>query len=91
MNYTRIEKYINTFEPINEGRRNKALHNAGLLLRKNFGLTGDAMVSALSEVNQSCRPPLSDAEPQTKRSNTDCKHNGVGWVCGYHFEIFKGT
>ena len=37
------------WEPINEGRRNKALHNAGLLLRKNFGLTGDALESWLSK------------------------------------------
>lgn len=59
----RITKYIAAIEQIDEGRRNHALHNAGLLLRGNFGKTGVALVSALSEVNQSkCNPPLEDSE-----------------------------
>jgi len=58
-----LKNYINAFEPIKEGRRNHALHNAGLLLRKNFGLTGVALVSALAEVNQTkCKPSLEDSE-----------------------------
>jgi len=36
--YSTITNYCNAIEPINEGRRNHALHHAGLLLRKNFGL-----------------------------------------------------
>ena len=72
MNSTRIEKYINAIEPINEGRRNHALHNAGLLLRKNFGLASDYLESALSDVNRTkCNPPLSDSEVTTIAKSVD--------------------
>ena len=58
-----LKNYIDAFTPIEEGRRNHALHNAGLLLRKNFGLTGVSLVSALSAVNRKkCEPPLPDSE-----------------------------
>ena len=56
---TRINKYIGKVKPIAEGERNPSLYNIGLLLRTRFGLTGDALASALSEANQKkCTPPL---------------------------------
>ncbi|MDR0328818.1 MAG: AAA family ATPase [Planctomycetaceae bacterium] len=75
----RIERYIAVIEPINEGRRNHALHNAGLLLRKNFGLTVDALESALSEVNQTkCSPPLTDSEVTTIARSVDRSDAPIG-------------
>ena len=63
MNYSTIEKYINTFDKIDEGSRSDTLQKKGILLRTKFGLTGDALVSALSEVNQTkCIPPLPDID-----------------------------
>ena len=59
----RIEKYINTFEQIDEGQRNGTLYKLGLSLRAEFGLTGDDLVSWLLYANQmKCNPPLSDGE-----------------------------
>ena len=59
----RIGHYIEKIEPVNEGGRNNLLHNTGLLLRKNFGLQGDALIEWLHFANrQKCAPALSDAD-----------------------------
>ena len=74
MDYTRIEKYINTIEPIEEGRRNERLSvkHIGGCFRGEFGLTGDNLFYWLSKVNQlKCTPPLSDAEVQTIARSVD--------------------
>ena len=82
MDYTledRVAKYIDVLEPINEGLRNKSLHNAGLLLRKNFGLTGDALLSALSDVNRTkCSPPLPDSDVTTIAHSVDRSNIPIG-------------
>jgi len=68
----RLEKYIDKIDTMPQGRRNGGLHNIGLLFRKNFGLAGDALESALSRVNrQKCLPPLSTDEITTIRKQVD--------------------
>ena len=74
-----LNNYINAIESIKEGRRNKALYNAGLLFRKNFGLTGNALEEALSEVNQAkCTPPLPPDEVTTIARSVDESDVPVG-------------
>jgi hypothetical protein len=72
MYHTRISSYINAFAPIYNGQRNRALYNAGRNLRKNFGLTGDNLVSWLTEVNKTkCKPPLPGSEVKTVAQSVD--------------------
>ena len=83
MNYTSIEKYINTFDPIPKGHRDTGLHNKGILLRTKFGLTGDALVSALSEVNQTkCSPPLPESDVQKIAQSVDRSNAPIGESTG---------
>jgi len=83
MDCNRIENYINAIEPIPVGERNKRLHNAGLMLRKNFGLTSDALESALSEVNnRKCNPTLLDSEVTTIARSVDRADVPIGESSG---------
>ena len=82
-NYTSIEKYINTFDPINEGSRNATLYQKGLLLRSRFGLTGDAMVSALLQVNDAkCTLPLPEADVRRIAGSVDRSDAPIGESTG---------
>jgi len=79
MNYSTIENYINTFDPINEGERDCELYNKGILLRTRFGLTGDDLVSALSGVNQTkCNPPLPENDVQRIAQSVDGADAPIG-------------
>ena len=76
---SRVENYISAVDPIGEGERNKTLHNLGLLLRSNFGLTGNDIEAALSEVNATkCTPPLPECEVQTIARSVDTSDVPVG-------------
>ena len=62
----KITKYIATIYPIPRGERNNCLHFVGHRLRKKFGLTGDALKTKLSGINQTkCTPPLEEGEVTT--------------------------
>lgn len=68
----RLKKYVDKIELIPEGERNRRLHNIGLLLRKNFGLTADSLLSVLSAINQTkCRPPVNKSEIKTITGSVD--------------------
>jgi len=63
MTDTRIKRYIDEFDSIPEGRRDKTLYKMGLLLRKHFGLTGDALLYWLTYANLTkCTTPLPEAD-----------------------------
>ena len=67
-----VKQYIDKIDPIPQRHRNNRLHNAGILLRKNFGLTGDTLVSVLSEINQTkCTPPLQESEVSAVARSVD--------------------
>ena len=62
----KINQYIGKISPLGQGDRNNGLHRAGLQLRRKFDLSGDALESVLSEVNQTkCAPPLPNSEVAT--------------------------
>ena len=83
MNYSTIENYINTFDPINEGERDCELYNKGLLLRTRFGLTGDALALALSEINQTkCTPPLPQNDMEKIARSVDGADAPIGEFSG---------
>ena len=66
MSQHRIEKYVNAITPIAEGERNGSLYSLGLSLRTEFGLTGNALETALSEINHAkCTPSLPENEVKT--------------------------
>ena len=75
----RIEKYIGKFDTIHEGTRDSELYNTGLLLRKNFGLQGDALTARLHTVNrQKCSPPLPDADVVKTARSVDQSNMPLG-------------
>jgi len=76
---SKIVNYIATFDPIPKGTRDNALYIKGLLLRRNFGLTGNALYEALSGVNATkCEPPLSDSEVRKIADSVDKSNTPVG-------------
>ena len=83
---TRINKYIGKIEPIHKGNRNESLHNIGILIRTRFGQTGNVLLSALSDVNQTkCTPPLPESEVKkiaqsVNRSNAPIRESNVTYT-----------
>ena len=72
MTDTRIKRYIDEFDSIPEGRRDKTLYKMGLLLRKHFGLTGDALLYWLTYANLTkCTTPLPEADVKRIVRNVD--------------------
>ena len=68
----RLVKYIDKIGTIIKGERNSRLYEIGLSFRGKFGLTGDALETALHEVNQTkCESPLPDDEVATIARSVD--------------------
>lgn len=57
--YNKIRKYFDTIEHIYQGQRSASVYQTGITLRKEFGLVGNELESALNEFNRmKCTPPL---------------------------------
>ena len=83
---TRISKYLGKIGKIDPGGRNESLYDIGILLRTRFGSYGDALLSALLEVNHTkCTEPLPDDEVARIAKSVDKSNARLGesrWGAG---------
>lgn len=76
---SRIEEYNKTIGQIPKGQRNATVYKYGLTCRTEFGLVGDELESALSELNQAkCTPPLSSDEVAEIVKSVDKSDKPIG-------------